>query len=657
MASTTTSSYNRGGLSSHTANALAGSYSAYGGGGMSQVYPGFKPSKQPKLTKGQKKAKKNAPFIDRVGNLPRDPPSTDPRVNEWREEFGIATAGNSPDPILTFAEANVPDRIMQALNNAKFDKPSHIQAQAWSPGLQGRDVIGVAKTGSGKTLGFLYPAFLGILNRKWGNKDPRYGPTVLVLAPTRELAVQIQEECIKFGQSSGIYCTCVYGGSPKGPQLGAIRRGVHIVIATPGRLNDFLEQRQIHLNQVSYLVFDEADRMLDMGFEPQIRRIIEFVPPSHQTLFFTATWPKEVRRIASEFLRDPVIIYVGNCDDLKANPDINQIVHVIQDYRQKDDLLERIIKDEGQGARILVFCSTKRMCDNLERNLRRVVRCAAIHGDKDQSARTYVLDTFKNGQNPVMIATDVAARGIDVKDVRAVINYDFPTNVEDYVHRIGRTGRAGNKGNAYTFFEFKDAPRAADLIKLMEEAGSSVPDDLRSLASRRPQARGSNMQFSSSYGSGGSNGGRYGGGGYNGGGGGYSGGGSNGGYNGSSSSGYGGGRSAPGSAAQQSSYSSTALYSDVPRARSPGRDEGSGSRYDDRDRGRSSSRRRSYSRSPSRDRDRSRDRERDRRSRHRDSSRDRSRRHRSRDRSRRRSYSRSRSPRSRSRSPSKSPAP
>eukprot|EP00039_Didymoeca_costata_P013428 m.203796 g.203796 ORF g.203796 m.203796 type:complete len:359 (-) comp15768_c0_seq12:182-1258(-) len=235
---------------------------------------------------------------------------------------------------------------------------------------------------------------------------------------------------------------------------------------------------------------------LSMGFEPQIRKIIEHTPRDRQTLFYTATWPKEVRRIASEFLNNPVVIYVGDCDDLRANQDITQIVHVVRDLRRKDDLLNEIITKEGQGARILIFCSTKRMCDQLERNLRYRTRCAAIHGDKDQIQRTRTLEAFKNGSSPIMIATDVAARGLDIKDVRAVVNYDFPTNVEDYVHRIGRTGRAGNKGNAYTFFETKDSGRASELIKVMEDAGSKVPDELRQMSSRTPQMRGSAMQFS-----------------------------------------------------------------------------------------------------------------------------------------------------------------
>lgn len=535
------------------ANASAAGYgSGYGGGNGGIGKKGGK---------GAAKRAKNQPFLDTVGNLARDGPSHNQAVNEWRGMNEIATAGRALDPFLTFEEAPLPPAMMDVIKSAGYERPSHIQAQAWPPALEGRHVIGVARTGSGKTLGFLFPAFLGILNNKWGHKDPRYGPTCLVLAPTRELAVQIQEECRKFGNPIGITSTCVYGGAPKYNQLNEIRRGVHVIIATPGRLNDFLEQRQVNLQNTNYLVFDEADRMLDMGFEPQIRTIVRFIPANRQTLFFTATWPKEVRRIASEFLTDPCIIYVGNSDQLKANKDIAQVVHVVDDMRRKDELVQEVIRGEGAGARIIIFTSTKRMADQLERSIgySAGVRCAAIHGDKDQRARTRTIDDFKTGRTPVMIATDVAARGLDIKDVRAVINYDFPGNIEDYVHRIGRTGRAGNKGKAFTFIGYKDARKAGELIQIMEEAGSEPSEELRRLAGGSRQSSGSSAygggggrggggSFGGGYGGGNRGGSSYGGGGQGGGnrggygGGGYGGGGGGGSYGGGGGS-YGGGGS------------------------------------------------------------------------------------------------------------------
>lgn len=433
-----------------------------------------------KRTRTPKRPKDDIPFDD-IGSREYDQiEQLDAEVNAYRDEHQIKTSGGCLPPWMSYNQAPLPPQIRADFQKAGYVQPSVIQAVAWPNALGGRDVVGVAKTGSGKTLGFLVPSFLRILKKP--RADLRQGPVTLVLAPTRELALQIREEVVKFGTSSQISSTCVFGGSPKGPQLGALRAGVHILIATPGRLNDFLDMNSVSLRQVNYLVFDEADRMLDMGFEPQIRKILSFCPRDRQTLFFTATWPREVRRLASEFLHDPVLIYIGDTETLQANKDVEQVVHVVHDQRQKDQLMETLLKQLGRDALTLIFCGTKRMCDQLERTLSRHVQCAAIHGDKDQSQRTNVLAQFKSGRVPVMIATDVAARGLDVKGVACVINYDFPQNVEDYVHRIGRTGRAGAKGLAHTYMTPKDGRKAIDVIKLMEGAGQEVPPALRQLA-------------------------------------------------------------------------------------------------------------------------------------------------------------------------------
>ncbi|MBA0829402.1 hypothetical protein Goarm_014010 [Gossypium armourianum] len=366
------------------------------------------------------------------------------------------------------------------VHSAGFSAPTPIQAQSWPIALQGRDIVAIAKTGSGKTLGYLIPGFMHL---KQCRKDPRMGPTVLVLSPTRELATQILDEALKFGKSSRISCTCLYGGAPKGPQLREIERGVDIVVATPGRLNDILEMSRISLRQVSYLVLDEADRMLDMGFEPQIRKIVKEVPSRRQTLMYTATWPKEVRKIAADLLGNPVQVNIGNIDELVANKSITQYVEVLSPM-EKHRRLEQILRSQEPGSKIIVFCSTKKMCDQLARNLSRQFGAAAIHGDKSQTDRDYVLNQFRTGRSPVLVATDVAARGLDIKDIRVVINYDFPTGVEDYVHRIGRTGRAGATGLAYTFFADQDSKHASDLIKVLEGANQLVPAELRDMASR-----------------------------------------------------------------------------------------------------------------------------------------------------------------------------
>ncbi|KAL2246701.1 UNVERIFIED_CONTAM: ATP-dependent RNA helicase-like protein DB10 [Sesamum indicum] len=415
----------------------------------------------------------------------------------------VVWGDNVPQPFSSFEATGFPSEILREVKSAGFSAPTPIQAQSWPIALRGRDIVAIAKTGSGKTLGYLIPGFIHLKQR---HNNPKLGPTVLVLSPTRELATQIQDEAVKFGKSSRISCTCLYGGAPKGPQLKDLDRGVDVVVATPGRLNDILEMNRVSLHQVSYLVLDEADRMLDMGFEPQIRKIVKEVPSRRQTLMYTATWPKEVRRIAADLLVNPVQVNIGNVDELAANKSITQYVEVLSpmDKRRR---LEQILRSQEPGSKIIIFCSTKKMCDHLAGNLTRQFGAAAIHGDKSQGERDHVLNQFRTGRSPVLVATDVAARGLDIKDIRVVINYDFPTGIEDYVHRIGRTGRAGATGVAYTFFCDQDARHASDLVKLLEGANQKVPVEVRDMASRgggmgrgrRQWSSGPSGQFDSSY--------------------------------------------------------------------------------------------------------------------------------------------------------------
>ncbi|KAI8031230.1 hypothetical protein LOK49_LG01G04012 [Camellia lanceoleosa] len=402
-------------------------------------------------------------------------------VESYRRQHEITISGdNVPPPLTSFEATGFPSELLREVKQAGFSAPTPIQAQSWPIALQKRDIVAIAKTGSGKTLGYLIPSFIHL---KRTHNNPQMGPTVLVLSPTRELATQIHDEAVKFGKSSKVSCTCLYGGAPKGPQLKELYKGVDIVVATPGRLNDFLEMKKVNLHQISYLVLDEADRMLDMGFEPQIRKIVKEVPTRRQTLMYTATWPKEVRKIAADLLVNPVQVNIGNVDELVANKSITQYIEVLQPM-EKHRRLEQILRSQEPGSKIIIFCSTKKMCDQLARNLTRQFGAAAIHGDKNQSERDNVLSQFRSGNSPVLVATDVAARGLDVKDIRVVINYDFPTGVEDYVHRIGRTGRAGASGLAYTFFGDQDAKHASDLIKILEGADQCVPAELRDMASR-----------------------------------------------------------------------------------------------------------------------------------------------------------------------------
>ncbi|KAK6913628.1 DEAD/DEAH box helicase domain, partial [Dillenia turbinata] len=399
----------------------------------------------------------------------------------YRQQHEVTAVGdNVPPPFMTFEATDFPPEILRELHLAGFSNPTPIQAQTWPIALQSRDIVAIAKTGSGKTLGYLIPAF--ILLRRCRN-NPLNGPTVLVLAPTRELATQIQDEAIKFGRSSRLSCTCLYGGASKAAQLKELDRGADIVVATPGRLNDILEMRKVNLGQVSLFVLDEADRMLDMGFEPQIHKIVNQLPPRRQTLMYTATWPKEVRKIASDLLVNPVQVNIGNVDELEANKAITQYVEVVPQM-EKQRRLEQILRSQERGSKVIIFCSTKKLCDQLAHRIGRSFGAAAIHGDKSQGERDWVLNQFRAGKSPILVATDVAARGLDIKDIRVVINYDFPTGIEDYVHRIGRTGRAGATGVSYTFFSEQDWKYASDLIKVLEGANQRVPPEVREMASR-----------------------------------------------------------------------------------------------------------------------------------------------------------------------------
>mmetsp|Transcript_63417 Transcript_63417/g.138099 ORF Transcript_63417/g.138099 Transcript_63417/m.138099 type:complete len:493 (-) Transcript_63417:113-1591(-) len=395
----------------------------------------------------------------------------------------IVEGSNVPKPVRTFEEASFPEYVLQEIHRAGFREPTPIQVQGWPIALKGRDMVGIAETGSGKTLAFLLPAIVHINAQPYLSRGD--GPIVLVMAPTRELACQIQEECNRFGKSSKIKNTCVYGGTPKYQQQRDLRDGVEIVIATPGRLIDFLESGDTNLKRVTYLVLDEADRMLDMGFEPQVRKITSQVRPDRQTLMWSATWPKEVQRLARDICREaPVHINVGSLD-LRTAHTIRQYVEVVQEA-DKRGRLKRLLEKVMDGSKILIFCETKRGGDQLTREMRLDGWPAlCIHGDKKQEERDWVLKEFKEGKSPILVATDVASRGLDVKDIKYVINYDFPGQIEDYVHRVGRTGRAGATGSSYTFFTSDKARHAGDLIKVLQEANQPVPKELERLQGDR----------------------------------------------------------------------------------------------------------------------------------------------------------------------------
>lgn len=305
---------------------------------------------------------------------------------------------------------------------------------------------------------------------------------MLVLAPTRELAVQIKEECDKFGSSSEIKNTVVYGGVPKAKQIRELRTGVEIVIATPGRLIDHLEQGNTNLKRVTYLVLDEADRMLDMGFEPQLRKICSQIRPDRQVLFWSATWPREVQRLAQDYLSDFYQVTVGSLE-LAGNKDVTQTISVCTDLDKYRNLNKYLKDNLTEKDRVLVFVETKKGCDMLTRSLRSDgYQARAMHGDKSQEERDWVLKEFKSCQSTLLVATDVAARGLDIDDIKMVVNFDFPNDMESYVHRIGRTGRAGKKGLAVSFFvSLKNGRLAKDLIECLSKTSQIIPTELQNV--------------------------------------------------------------------------------------------------------------------------------------------------------------------------------
>ncbi|KAF4519835.1 hypothetical protein B566_EDAN006849 [Ephemera danica] len=406
-------------------------------------------------------------------------------VEAYRNGKEITVKGNRiPNPLQYFEEGNFPDYVLKEIRKQGFSEPTSIQAQGWPIALSGRDMVGIAQTGSGKTLAYILPSVVHINNQQPLTRGD--GPIALVLAPTRELAQQIQQVANDFGATSYIRNTCIFGGAPKGPQARDLERGVEIVIATPGRLIDFLERGTTNLRRCTYLVLDEADRMLDMGFEPQIRKIVEQIRPDRQTLMWSATWPKEVRNLAEEFLTEYIQINIGSLS-LSANHNILQIVDVCLEH-EKQFKLNKLLQEVGAESdnKTIIFVETKRKVEEITRNIKRDGWPAVcIHGDKSQPERDHVLKEFRNGRSPILVATDVAARGLDVEDVKFVINFDYPNSSEDYIHRIGRTGRSQQSGTSYAFFTPNNARQARDLVSVLTEANQVVNPKLVEMANIR----------------------------------------------------------------------------------------------------------------------------------------------------------------------------
>ncbi|KAK1923008.1 P-loop containing nucleoside triphosphate hydrolase protein [Papiliotrema laurentii] len=430
-----------------------------------------------------------------------------------------ATGNGVPEPVTEFTNPPIDPVLLENIGYARYTTPTPVQKYSIPIVAGGRDLMACAQTGSGKTGGFLFPILSAMFTYGPMAPPPETGygrrkvyPTALILAPTRELVSQIHDEARKFAYRSWARPAVVYGGADIGQQIRALDRGCDLLSATPGRLVDLMERGRISLANIKYLVLDEADRMLDMGFEPQIRRIVEGedMPgvDQRQTLMFSATFPKEIQMLARSFLKEYIFLSVGRVGSTSEN--ITQRIEYVDDHDKKSLLLDLLMAEESGGL-VLVFVETKRMADSLCDFL-----CAqgnhatSIHGDRTQREREAALSAFKTGRAPILVATAVAARGLDIPNVTHVILYDLPTDVAEYTHRIGRTGRAGNTGNSTAFFNRNNLGIARDLIDLLKEASQVVPQWLVDISSERSFGGGGYGR--SGRGRGGGGGGRSGGG-------------------------------------------------------------------------------------------------------------------------------------------------
>ncbi|KAI9140157.1 P-loop containing nucleoside triphosphate hydrolase protein [Paraphysoderma sedebokerense] len=433
-------------------------------------------------------------------------------VSKYYESHNITIEGNNGKlfkPIMRFDQTSLPKDILKITEG--FEKPTPIQSASWPLSLSGHDVVAIAETGSGKTLGFTIPALIHIFNRR--KQSPSYNsknktPTVLVILPTRELALQLHQVCIAASEATNISSTVIYGGVPKQHQINDLKKGVDIVVGTPGRLLDLINDGYCDVSNVDYMVLDEADRMLDMGFEVDVRKILSMVKKGRQTLMFSgnysftfyllcrfipslsriltkepsaATWPESIRALASEFLSSPIKLTIGS-DSLAASQNVTQIVSVLEPYDKSTQLAQLLRKyhdSKNRSNKILVFVLYKKEAVRVENEIARWgYKVVGIHGDKSQQSREVALGEFRDGKSKVLVATDVAARGLDIPNVEYVINYTFPLTIEDYIHRIGRTGRAGQKGTSHTFFTLHDKSHSGELVNVLKQGNHPVPPEL-----------------------------------------------------------------------------------------------------------------------------------------------------------------------------------
>lgn len=410
---------------------------------------------------------------------------TEAELADLRLELdGIKVTGKDvPKPVQKWSQLAMPRKTLDIVDSLGFERPTPIQMQAFPAIMSGRDVIGVAKTGSGKTVAFLLPMFRHIMDQRPLKENE--GPIGLIMTPTRELATQIHRDCKPFLKAMGLRAVCAYGGAPIKDHIAELKRGAEIVVCTPGRMIDLLAANQgrvTNLRRVTYVVLDEADRMFDMGFEPQVMKIFANMRPDRQTILFSATMPRLIDALTKKVLNQPIEITVGGRSVVAK--EITQVVEIREENQKFVRLLELLgeLYDQDEDARTLVFVERQEKADDLLKELlRKGYPCMSIHGGKDQIDRNSTIEDFKNGVIPILIATSVAARGLDVKQLKLVVNYDAPNHLEDYVHRAGRTGRAGNTGTAVTFVTSDQENCAVGVAKALEQSGQPVPEQLEEM--------------------------------------------------------------------------------------------------------------------------------------------------------------------------------
>lgn len=366
---------------------------------------------------------------------------------------------------MTFNDLNLIEPILRALQEEGYTNPTPVQEAAIPIVLNRNDLLACAQTGTGKTAAFSIP-MLQLMQASAG-KQSQQAIRCLILTPTRELAIQIGESLAAYGRHLPLRHTVIFGGVPQNPQVQALKRGVDILVATPGRLHDLIQQNFIRLNQLEYFVLDEADRMLDMGFIHDVRKVVKLLPERRQNLFFSATMPEEIQKLADQILRNPLKVEVTPVSSTAEK--VQQFVYFVA-KPDKRKLLDWMLRQKMGNEPVLVFTRTKHGADRVAREMQKMGHTAeAIHGDKAQNARQRALSNFKSGKTRILVATDIAARGIDIDQLAFVLNYELPNVPETYVHRIGRTGRAGNEGTAFSFCMDDEKPYLKDIQKLIRK--------------------------------------------------------------------------------------------------------------------------------------------------------------------------------------------